>query len=528
MKYIPHRGIFLIFTLASDPADAEKKNIERGYNTIKMLKNTLQQKLSQRFSPSQIQLMNMLALPTVAFEQYLADELESNPALDEITSAQDDYTQDADNAAEQDTDENDYTPEASSDDFDIQDYMFDDEDPDYVPSSSSSDTSGDRNSFIASQSGQESFTAHLLEQLSLENLSERQMTIGRYIIGNIDSDGYLRTDLMSVSDDLAFTASMDVSTEEIKQVLSVIQSFDPPGVGATSLQQCLSIQLSSMAPSPAVDLAKRIVDEAFDDLGKKNFDRLAEHLGCTRGQLSDAVNEIARLNPKPGNSYSQNTSSPSQLQVTPDFIIRVEDGQVEITLAQGNTPRLKISPEYSGMLARLDRTDGKTRKEKDTAAFIKNKIDSARWFIDAVRQRRNTLMLIMESIVRRQKEYLLSGDVSDLRPLGLKDIASDVGMDISTVSRVVSQKYADTPYGTMSLKNFFSDAAVNEKGEDISTREVKEALREIISSEDKNSPLTDEQLTSILSDKGYRIARRTTAKYRESLGFPTARLRREL
>ena len=326
MKYIPHRGIFLIFTLASDPADAEKKNIERGYNTIKMLKNTLQQKLSQRFSPSQIQLMNMLALPTVAFEQYLADELESNPALDEITSAQDDYTQDADNAAEQDTDENDYTPEASSDDFDIQDYMFDDEDPDYVPSSSSSDTSGDRNSFIASQSGQESFTAHLLEQLSLENLSERQMTIGRYIIGNIDSDGYLRTDLMSVSDYLAFTASMDVSTEEIKQVLSVIQSFDPPGVGATSLQQCLSIQLSSMAPSPAVDLAKIIVDEAFDDLGQKNFDRLAERLGCTRGQLSDAVNEIARLNPKPGNSYSQNTSSPSQLQVTPDFIIRVEDG----------------------------------------------------------------------------------------------------------------------------------------------------------------------------------------------------------
>lgn len=494
-----------------------------------MLKNTLQQKLSQRFSPSQIQLMNMLALPTVAFEQYLADELESNPALDEIVSSADDYAQDADDTSEPDTEENGDAQDAAND-FDIQDYMFDDEDPDYVPSSSSSggDPPGDRNSFIASQSGQESFAAHLLEQLSLENLSERQMTIGRYIIGNIDSDGYLRADLMSVSDDLAFTAAMDVSQEEIKQVLSVIQGFDPPGVGATSLRQCLSIQLSAMPESPVIDLAKKIVEDAFDELGKKNFDRITERLGCTRGELSAAVTEISRLNPKPGNGYSQNTSSPSQLQITPDFTIRIEDGQVEISLAHGNAPRLKISTEYSNMLASLDKTADKNRKEKETAAFIKNKIDSARWFIDAVRQRRNTLLRIMESIVRRQKDYMLSGDAADMRPLGLKDIAADVGMDISTVSRVVSQKYADTPYGTMSLKNFFSDAAVNEKGEDISTREVKEALKEIINAEDKSSPLTDEHLTAMLREKGYRIARRTTAKYRESLEFPTARLRREL
>lgn len=496
-----------------------------------MIKNTLEQKLSQRFSPSQIQLMNMLAMPVVAFEEYLSNEIESNPALDA------DYSADPSEAEREpsadDTESSPAEEDASSpddrDDFDISDYMYEDENPDYVPSSQRDEEDGDRNSFIAAQGAQNSFTEHLLGQLRMEPLTEKQMTIGRYIIGNIDSDGYLRRDLQSISDDLAFTASVDASEEEIRKVLEIIQTFDPPGVGALSLQQCLLLQLQEESDNPSTALARRVLTDFFDELSKKNYDRILERTGCSSEELSRAVSEIAHLNPKPGGNYSQGISEVQSLGVTPDFVIRIEDDQIEVGLSgMENIPQLKVSRQYSDMLRELGKVKKPSRSQQETVSFVRSKIDSARWFIDAVNQRRSTLLRIIRAIAKRQEKYLLSGDVADMVPLGLKDIAADVSMDISTVSRVASQKYADTPYGVMRLKDFFSEGSVNREGEDISTREIKQSLATVIGSEDKKAPLTDEQLTAILTDKGYNIARRTVAKYREALGFPTARLRREI
>lgn len=498
-----------------------------------MIKNSLEQKLSQRFSPSQIQLMNMLAMPVLVFEQYLSNEIESNPALDIVDYSGESPQQD--NPPEENPEENNPAENDESlagdrqDDFDLSDYMYEDEAPDYVPSSSQKDEdAGDRNSFIAAQRSQSSFVEHLLEQLQMESLTEKQMAIGRYIIGNLDANGYLRRSLEAVSDDLAFSVAVEASPQEIGQVLEIIQTFDPPGVGATSLQQCLLLQLRQQPDTPSTKLARRIVTDFFPALGKKNYDHILERAGCSREELSRAVEEIARLNPKPGGSYSPQAEDPS-MDVTPDFIVRVDQGRVEVSLwGADNLPPLRISRQYTDLLNGLAKVEKPSKSQQETAAFVRNKIDAARWFIDAVAGRRATLLRIMQAIARRQEKYLLSGDVADLVPLGLKDIATDVSMDISTVSRVASQKYADTPYGVMRLKDFFSEGSVNRDGEDISTREIKQSLDHLIRAEDKQSPYTDEQLTALLSEKGYNIARRTVAKYREALGLPTARLRRKI
>lgn len=499
-----------------------------------MLKNSLEQKLSQRFSPSQIQLMNMLAMPALAFEQYLANEIESNPALDVDYGAEVPADENAETGPDDaGDDENGLDDGLDSDfdddgeDFDISDYMFEDEDPDYLPSNAADEDTGDRNAFISAQGAQDSFAEHLTDQLQMEPLSEKQMTIGRYVIGNIDADGYLRRDPQAIADDLAFTVGVDASPEEVEGVLAVIRTFDPAGVGAASLQECLALQLDREPDSAAVRLARRIVGELFDALGKKNYDRIREKTTCSREDLAGALSEIARLNPKPGGSYTANPLAVQGLGVTPDFVLRIENNRVEVSLCgMENIPPLKISRQYTDMMRDLSGGKKLTKSQQETAAFVRGKIDAARWFIDAVGQRRATLLRIMQAIARRQERFLLSGDVADMVPLGLKDIAGDVGMDISTVSRVTSQKYADTPYGVMSLKDFFSEGAVNSQGEDISTREIKQALEEMIREEDKQAPLTDEQITGLLSEKGYNIARRTVAKYREALGYPTARLRR--
>ena len=497
-----------------------------------MIKNSLEQKLSQRFSPSQIQLMNMLAMPVLAFEEYLSNEIESNPALDadyDTDPSETDRELSPDDPESSLPEDDDPVSGDERDDFDISDYIFEDEDPDYVPSPQRDEETGDRNSFVAAQGTQSSFTEHLLGQLHMEPLSEKQMVIGRYIIGNIDSDGYLRRDLQSISDDLAFSAAVEASQEEIRKVLEVIQTFDPPGIGALSLQQCLLLQLREESDNSTTALARRILTDFFDELSKKNYDRILERTGVSSEELSRAVTEISHLNPKPGGNYSQGGGEVQTLGVTPDFVVRIEDNRVEVGLSgMENIPRLKVSRQYSDMLRELGKVKKPSRSQQETVSFVRNKIDSARWFIDAVNQRRSTLLRIMQAIAKRQEKYLLSGDVGDMVPLGLKDIAADVSMDISTVSRVASQKYADTPYGVMRLKDFFSEGSVNRDGEDISTREIKQSLATVIGSEDKKSPLTDEQLTAILTDKGYNIARRTVAKYREALGFPTARLRREI
>ena len=491
-----------------------------------MLKNTLQQRLTQRLSPAQIQLMNILALPVLAFEQYVSSEIEANPALeadfDSASSQSDDYDQEQ--REDFQTEENDdFSNDISiKSDEDISSYMSDDE-PDYYSSS----TTDGHSAFMASQSTGSTFTEHMLEQLSLESLSERQTVIGRYIIGNIDPDGYLRRDIMSVSDDLAFSLGMDVSEQEIKEVLKMIQTFDPSGVGASSLKECLLIQLNSAPQTANTALAKRVVEEEFEYLSKKNFDRIIQRIGCSKEELSMAIEEISHLNPRPGSSFSSSSGMAQQIQITPDFTISVDGEIISVALNNAHVPVLKVSKEYSDMLKDVS-VEKPTRSQRDTAVFVKSKVDAARWFIDAVRQRQNTLMSIMRSIVRRQREYIISGDVSDMRPLGLKDIAEDVKMDISTISRVVSQKYADTPYGVVSLKEFFSEGSTTVGGEDVSTREVKQALQEMIEQEDKNAPLTDDELAERMKDAGYKLARRTVAKYREALGLPTARLRKKV
>lgn len=478
----------------------------------------------------------MLAMPALAFEEYLANEIESNPALEadfESESPQEEGDNTEADRNDSDTPEADTRENNGSDDeredFDLTDYMYEDETPDYVPSwpANERDTA-DRNTFIAAQGAQSSFSEHLTEQLLLEPLDEKQMTIGRYIIGNLDPDGYLRRDPESVADDLAFSGAANASAQEVEQVLDVIRTFDPPGVAARSLQQCLMLQLDRLPDSPATVLARRIVADYFPALAKKNFDIILDKTGCSRAELSQAIEEISRLNPKPGGAYisAAEEASPG---VTPDFVIRIEDAQVETQLSESDElPSLRVSRQYGELLDTLSKVSAPTKSQQETAAFVRGKIDAARWFIDAVQQRRATLLRIMRAIARRQKRFLLSGDVADMVPLGLKDIAADVSMDISTVSRVASQKYADTPYGVMRLKDFFSEGAVNREGEDISTKEIKQSLAGFIHREDKHAPYTDEQLTALLSEKGYNIARRTVAKYREALGYPTARLRREL
>lgn len=496
-----------------------------------MIKNTQEQKLAQRFSPLQIQLMNMLAMPALAFEEYLANEIESNPALEADypepgeTDAPSDPSQD-----ETDDDTPAADPAEADNDFDLEDYIYEDEAPDYVPSSSDrpDPQAGDRNTFIAAQGAQSSFTDHLTEQLLLEPLDETQRAIGRYIIGNLDPDGYLRRSTQEIADDLAFSGTADATAQQVEEVLDLIRTFDPPGVGAATLQQCLSLQLDQQPDTPAVTLARRIVSDYFPLLAKKNFDALLEKTGGSREELARAIEEIGRLNPKPGGAYLQG-SEVSSSGVTPDFVVRIEDGRVETSLSESDhLPALRVSRQYAEMIRDLSKINAPTKSQQETAAFVRGKIDAARWFIEAVNQRRATLLRIMRAIAHRQRRYLLSGDVADMVPLGLKDIAADVSMDISTVSRVASQKYADTPYGVMRLKDFFSEGAVNREGEDISTREVKECLSGLIEGEDKNTPYTDEQLTALLGEKGYNIARRTVAKYREALGHPTARLRRRL
>ncbi|MDD4819338.1 MAG: RNA polymerase factor sigma-54 [Flavobacteriales bacterium] len=493
-----------------------------------MLKNSLQQRLSQRLSPAQIQLMNILALPVLAFEQYVSSEIEANPALEadyegNIPTDQDTYTQDSDDAQREDSDDysNDIT--IHSDD-DISKYMYDDDPQDDYPSSG---TTEGRSAFLAAQSEGNTFVEHLLEQLSLEHITEKQKTIGRYIIGNIDPDGYLRRDIMSISDDIAFSTGEDMSESDIKDVLKIIQTFDPSGVGATSLKECLLIQLRALPSSYTTELCIKVVDEDFEHLSKKNFDKIIQHLGCSKEALVAAVEEISRLNPRPGGAFSSSAALVEQTQITPDFTISIDGDNISISLNNAHVPTLKVSKEYTRMLTEST-VENPSRAQKDTATFVKSKVDAARWFIDAVRQRQNTLMSIMRSIVRHQRSYIISADVADMRPLGLKDIAEDVKMDISTVSRVVSQKYADTPYGVMSLKEFFSEGSTTTQGEDISTREVKMALQQLVEDEDKTSPFTDDELTAKMKEKGYKLARRTVAKYREALGIATARMRRKV
>ena len=484
-----------------------------------MLGQKLHLKLQQKLSPQQIQLMKLLQVPTAAIEQRIKEELEENPALDEgkeidQIEVEDEYS-----------DVYDEINEAEKE-FDFSDYVDDDETPSYkLNTSNHSKDDEEKSPPIAVGI---SFTDLLNTQINLRQLSDTERIIAEYIIGNLDESGYLRRDLEAISDDLAFSQNIFVEVEDINLILKVVQELDPSGIGARSLQECLMLQLDRKPHiEPSIINAKRILTEGFDQFIKKHYEKLTLKLELTDEQLKEAIEEITKLNPKPGSTGDLGGLGAST--ITADFHITIEENEVLVSLNGRNAPDLKVSPQYANMIDNYQSKEGKvTKTEKEAMLFVKQKLDSAKWFIDAIVQRQHTLLNTMNTIVEYQKEYFLTGDETKLKPMILKNIADVIDMDISTVSRVANSKYAQTPYGTFSLKHFFSESLTTQDGEEVSTREVKNILNQVIEEENKTTPLTDERLMDILNEKGYNIARRTVAKYREQLNIPVARLRKEL
>jgi len=481
-----------------------------------MLKQSLQQKMLQKLSPQQIQLMKLLQLPTVALEQRIKEELESNPALDEGREESDSDLEE--NYEEQENSE-------AEEEFDFSDYVDDDDTPDYKLSVNNKGKD-DEDKDIP-YSGGSSFHERLLAQIQLRNLTEKEEEIADHLIGSLDDAGYLRRDLTAVEDDLAFSRNVMATQEEILKVLREVQDLDPAGVGARNLQECLLIQLKARKNKDLHSrIALEILENYFEEFTKKHYTKILNKLEIENEDLKEAIDEILRLNPKPGNS--SNTSSKNVQSVVPDFDLKVKDGEIEISLNGRNAPQLKVSKEYKGMIDHYRKSKEKTKSTKEAMTFVKQKLDSAKWFIDAIKQRQNTLINTMEAIASHQRDYFLEGDETKLNPMILKDIAEKIDMDISTISRVVNSKYVATPYGTFLLKSFFSESITTEDGEEVSTREVKKILQDIIDEEDKRKPHTDDTLAKMLREKKYNIARRTIAKYREQLHIPVARLRKEL
>ena len=486
-----------------------------------MLKQQLQFKLSQKLSPQQIQLMKLIQLPTQAFEQRLKQELEENPALE--SGKESSETAEADPYEDlYDGDEGNETIQAE--DINIDEYLSDDEIPDYR--TQISNYSADDDDKTIPYAAGISFHQHLINQLNTLYLDDQQWQVAEYLVGSMDESGYIRRPLSDIVDDLAFTQNLFVEENQVKEVLAVVQELDPPGVGARNLEECLAIQLERKDKTETVELALQVIHKSFEQFTKKHYDKLMQKHQISPEQLKEVIQEIEKLNPKPGGAYSGNNRPVEQ--VVPDFSIRLVDGDLELTLNGRNAPELHVSKSYSHMLEGYKNAKEKSKSQKDTVLFIKQKLDAAKWFIDAIKQRQQTLFVTMSTIMEYQRDYFLTGDERKLRPMILKDIADKIGMDVSTVSRVANSKYVDTPYGTKLIKDFFSEAMKNEQGEEVSTREIKKILETVVSEENKKKPLTDDRLAKILKEKGYPIARRTVAKYREQLGIPVARLRKEI
>ena len=484
-----------------------------------MLKQYLQFKLSQKLSPQQIQLMKLIQLPTQAFEQRLKQELEENPALDTGKEEKVNEYEDMDNSQDEYNDN-----ETIAAEINVDDYLSDDEIPDYRTNVNNYSADDDEKS-IPYASGT-SFTQHLKTQLNTYRLSDEERDIAEFLVGSVDESGYIRRELSDIMDDLAFTQNVYTDEDKIEKVLKIVHQLDPAGVGARNLQECLSIQLARKEQAPDVALASDIINKAFEQFTKKHYKKLMAKFNISEIQLKDAIHEIERLNPKPGGSYSGNTRMIEH--VVPDFAIKIVDGELELTLNGRNAPELHVSREYNNMLKGYKESKEKSKAQKDAVMFIKQKLDAAKWFIEAIKQRQQTLFITMSSIMHYQKEYFLTGDERNLKPMILKDIADEIEMDVSTVSRVANSKYVDTPYGTKLIKEFFSESMTNDQGEEVSTREIKKILETVIEEENKKKPLTDEALAKILKEKGYPIARRTVTKYREQLDISVARLRKEL
>lgn len=483
-----------------------------------MQKQQLQQSLQQRLSPQQIQMIRMLELPAVEMEERIKQELEENPALEEgkeLPTETDGV--DGDEATDENTE--------NETDLSLGDYLTEDDIPDcQIRRMNRTEERREEIPFSAGPSLHD----HLFEQLNLRDLSEEEKIIGEYLIGNIDDDGYLRRKLSAVTDDLMFKAGLDISETAIMPVLKVIQDLEPTGIGARDLQECLRLQLEKREPTSVNRQALEVINNYFEAFIRKHYEKIQRGMNLDDKSLKDVLHQITALNPKPGNGWNE-ASDTAMNQITPDFIVENHNGELTLSMNQRDIPDLRINREYIDMLQ--DYAGNKANQHADmrnAVQFVKQKLDAAQWFINAVRQRQETLQRTMEAIVVLQSEFFLTGDETKLRPMILKDVAEHSGYDISTVSRVGNSKYVQTNFGVFSLKYFFSESTQNESGEEISTREVKKIMKETIDAEDKHSPVTDEMLSKLLKEKGYRLARRTVAKYREQLGIPVARLRKEI
>jgi RNA polymerase sigma-54 factor len=484
-----------------------------------MLRQQLQQRLQQKLSPQQIQLIKLLELPTIELEERVKRELEENPALEEGADRPDEFdpagNEGGDEAPANDTDT----------DLSLGDYLTEDDIPDYKLREIRERT--EQKEDIPFSAGQ-SLNEYLLQQLGVRGLSEKEEIIAEYIIGNIDNDGYLRCSLPAIADDLIFQAGQTVEEQEIEEILKVVQDFDPPGIGSRSLQECLLIQLERKEQTPMVELATAIIRDYFDEFSRKHYDKILRGLNVNEADLKRATREITLLNPKPGGGWEGSMES-AMSQITPDFIVEALNGELFLSMNTRGIPDLHINRDYMDMFqSYASNKVNQTPEMREAVQFVKQKLDSAQWFIDAIKQRQETLRRTMETIILLQQNFFLVGGDASLRPMILKDVAERAGYDVSTISRVSNSKYVQTNFGIYPLKYFFSESMSTDSGKEVSTREVKKIMKDHLDSENKRQPLTDEELTSILKEKGYVIARRTVAKYREQMDIPVARLRKEI
>ncbi len=503
-----------------------------------MLKQSLQQKLGLKINPLQIQLIKLLELPTYQLEQRIKEELEQNPLLEEVeekgeTDVNEETATDSGEEFEDDYQEDESEEEndlRGDDDFSLEDYMTDDDDtPDYRLNSSNASKDEETRDFVFSQAS--SFRESLIAQLGTRPLSDLERRITEYIIGNIDEDGYLRRDIENIVDDLAFGAGIEVSEEEVFRLLKIIQEFEPAGVGARDLKECLLLQIQhKLNENPEHKLlqdAKAILEECFEEFSRKHYEKISRKLRLSDTELKQAIDEILKLNPKPGGTVADFSYGQQAEKIIPDFMLDLVDGELQLSLNSGDIPELKINKAYLNILEQYQK-DQSPKNKKDVVSFVKYKLNSARSFIDAVQQRNNTLMLTMTAIVQFQKQFFLTGDETMLKPMILKDIADITGLDVSTISRVSNSKYVQTWFGIYALKDFFTGSMQTTSGEEVSTGELKNMLKKLVDDEDKKKPLTDDELVILMEKAGYQIARRTVAKYRQMLNIPVARLRREI
>ena len=469
-----------------------------------MLKQGLELKQKQQLSPLQIQTIKLIELPIQELEQRIRKELEENPVLDEDVPKEK---------------EEDEAPREVS----LSEYKEDDSIPSYRLRADN--YSKDERPQYSTFSVKESFTQSLMEQLGYRNLTEHQYSVAAFIIGSLDDDGYLRRSIDTLVDDISFRANIETSEEEVLAMLKVVQEFDPAGVGARDLRECLLLQIRHCKKTPAVEHAIRILDHYFHDFTSKHYQKIMTRMGLTEDEMKAAIAKILKLNPSPGGQIDDSYSDQAQ-QIVPDFLLEYTDGELILTMPRFSIPELRVNRKYADLL--MEAASSSEREKKEAAAFVKKKLESAKWFVEAIKQRHNTLYSTMQTIIDYQREYFIDGDETHLKPMVLKDIAERTGFDISTISRVVNSKYIETHFGIYSLKYFFSEGLENQDGEEVSTRELKKALQECVDNEDKHKPLTDDELVAKMTERGYKVARRTVAKYRDQLGIPKARLRREL